>query len=201
MYAKIQDIGCVVMASGRSTRYGRNKLLEDLGGKPVILRTVEGLLAAGLAPLVVTRSDAVSALMAGAGVACARHDGPRKCDTMRVGIESLPPDAAGFLFMPADQPLVLPESLKRLAQQFLAAPTRAVRLGFDDTPGSPVLFPAACRDALLAYDGDRGGSDVLKGRRIPCDIVQAEFPWELWDVDTPEGMARVRSAFFGCRSR
>ena len=195
MHTKIQDIGCVVMASGRSARYGRNKLLEDLGGRPVILRAVDHLLAAGLEPLVVTRSDAVAALMAEAGIACARHDGPRKCDTMHVGLEALPPDAAGFLFMPADQPLVLPESLQRLARQFLAAPDRAVRLGFGDTPGSPVIFPAACRDALLAYAGDRGGSDVLKSQRIPCDTVRAEFPWELWDVDTPEGMARLRAIY------
>ena len=37
----IQDIGCVVMASGLSARYGRNKLLEDLDGKAVIVRVVD----------------------------------------------------------------------------------------------------------------------------------------------------------------
>ena len=194
MRASIQAIGCIVMASGLSARYGRNKLLEELGGRPVIEHTVEHLAAAGLVPLVVTRSDAVSALMNRTGVACVVHDGPLKSDTMRVGIEALSPDAAGFLFMPADQPLTLPDSLRRLAAQFLENPTRAARLGYGDTPGSPVLFPAACRNALLAYRGDRGGADVLKSQRIPCDIVQVSHPWELWDVDTPEGMERVRNA-------
>ena len=194
MRASIQAIGCIVMASGLSARYGRNKLLEELGGRPVIVHTVEHLAAAGLVPVVVTRSDAVSALMNRAGVACVVHDGPLKSDTMRVGIEALSPDAAGFLFMPADQPLTLPDSLRRLASRFLDNPARAVRLGYGDTPGSPVLFPAACRNALLAYRGDRGGADVLKSQRIPCDIVQVSHPWELWDVDTPEGMERVRNA-------
>ncbi len=194
MRASIQAIGCIVMASGLSARYGRNKLLEELGGRPVIVHTVEHLAAAGLVPLVVTRSDAVSALMNRTGVACVIHDGPLKSDTMHVGIEALSPDAAGFLFMPADQPLTLPESLRRLAAQFLENPTRAARLGHGDTPGSPVLFPAACRNALLAYRGDRGGADVLKSQRIPCDIVQVSHSWELWDVDTPEGMERVRNA-------
>ena len=194
MRASIQAIGCIVMASGLSARYGRNKLLEELGGRPVIVHTVEHLAAAGLVPLVVTRSDAVSALMNRTGVACVVHDGPLKSDTMRVGIEALSPDVAGFLFMPADQPLTLPDSLRSLAAQFLENPTRAARLGHGDTPGSPVLFPAACRNALLAYRGDRGGADVLKSQRIPCDIVQVSHPWELWDVDTPEGMERVRNA-------
>ena len=195
MSAGIQDIGCVVMASGLSARYGRNKLLETLGGRAVIVHTVQNLAAAGIVPLVVTRSDAVSALMDRAGIACVRHDGPLKSDTMRAGLEALPPDAAGFLFMPSDQPLVRPDSLRRLAARFLENPARAARLGYGQIPGSPVLFPAACREALLAYRGDRGGADVLKSRRIPCDIVQAAHPWELWDVDTPEAMARVRAIY------
>jgi len=195
MKASIQDIGCVVMASGLSTRYGRNKLLEDLGGRAVIVHTVQNLATAGLVPLVVTRSDAVSALMERAGIACVVHDGPLKSDTMRAGLEALPPDAAGFMFMPADQPLTRPDSLRGLAARFLKNPARAARLGYGDTPGSPVLFPAACREALLAYRGDRGGADVLKIRHIPCDIVQAAYPWELWDVDIPEAMARVRAIY------
>ncbi len=195
MRVGIQNIGCVVMASGLSARYGKDKLLEDLGGRAVVLRTVDSLTSAGLDPLVVTRSDAVAALMEREGVACAVHDGPLKSDTMRTGIEALPPDAAGFLFMPADQPLALPDTLRRLAARYLENPARAARLGYGNTPGSPVLFPAACREALLAYRGDRGGMDVLKSQRIPCDIVQASHPWELWDVDTPEAMARAREIY------
>ena len=195
MSTMIRDIGCVVMASGLSARYGKNKLLEDLGGRAVILRAVDSLEAAGLVPLVVTRSEAVAALMAREGIACVRHDGPLKSDTMHVGINALPPDAAGWLFMPGDQPLARPESLQKLAAQFLAHPDRAVRLAYGDTPGSPVIFPAACRKALLAYNGDRGGMDVLRSERVPCDTVQAAQAWELWDVDTPEAMARVRKVY------
>ena len=72
MTRTIQDIGCVVMASGLSARYGRNKLLEDLGGKAVVVRVVDSLRAAGLAPVVVTRSDAVAALAERAGARCSR---------------------------------------------------------------------------------------------------------------------------------
>lgn len=97
--------------------------------------------------------------------------------------------------MPADQPLVRPASLKKLAEQFLSRPARAVMLGFGDVAGSPVIFPAACRSALLAYRGDRGGKDVLRKHNIPCGIAQAEYEWELWDVDTPEGMERVREVY------
>ena len=194
MPEKKQEIGCVIMASGLSERYGRNKLLEKLGGREVILHTAGNLAEAGFSPVTVTRSTEVKALMDREGIACVLHDGPKKSDTIHAGIEHTTPETAGYLFMPGDQPLVCPESLKKMAEQFLRSPDRAVRLSFEGAPGSPVLFPAFCREKLMAYTGDRGWIEVLKAERIPCDSVEAEAAWELWDVDTPESMEKVRKA-------
>ena len=183
------------MASGLSRRYGRNKLLEDLEGRALILRTADSLTAAGLHPLAVTRSPEVQGLLAREGVACICHDGPLKSDTIHAGLEHLGADYLGYLFMPADQPLALADSLRRLVDVFLQNPFRAARLGYGDAPGSPVIFPAACREALLGYTGDRGGMDVLRRERVPCQMVQASHPWELWDADTHEDMERLRGIF------
>lgn len=187
-------ISCIIMASGLSERYGKNKLLEKLGGREVILHTAGSLIGAGFSPVTVTRSTEVKALMDRKGFACVLHDGPKKSDTIHIGIGHTSPDAAGYLFMPGDQPLVRPESLKKMAEQFLRSPDRAVRLSFEGTPGSPVLFPTFCREKLMAYTGDRGGIEVLKAEHIPCDCVEAGAAWELWDVDTPESMEKVRKA-------
>ena len=189
------EIGCVIMASGLSERYGKNKLLEKLDGREIILHTAGSLKAAGLMALAVTRSVEVKALLDQEGIPCVLHDGPLKSDTIHRGLEALGPDRAGYLFIPGDQPLVRPSSLRKMAEQFMACPQRAVRLGMGDIPGSPVLFPDFCRGSLLAYTGDRGGLEVLKAERVPCDIAQAEYEWELWDVDTPENMEKIRKAF------
>ena len=192
----IKEIGCILMASGLSERYGRNKLLEPMDGREIILHTAGNLQAAGFTPLAVTRSEEIRELMAREGIACVLHDRPKKSDTIRIGLENLEPGRVGFLFMPGDQPLVRPASLRKMAEQFSRCPERAIRLGFGGTPGSPVLFPAFCRDKLMAYTGDRGGMQVLKAERIPCDIVQAEEETELWDADTPESMEKIREAYF-----
>ena len=188
-------VGCIIMASGLSERYGKNKLLEKLDGREVILYAAGALREAGFRPLAVTRSEEVKALMDREVIACILHDGPKKSDTIHTGIRGTAPDAAGYLFVPGDQPLIRPSSLRRMAEHFLSFPERAVRLGYRDIPGSPVLFPAACRGDLLAYDGEQGGKEVIRRKRIPCDLVQAEAAWELWDVDTPEKMEQVRRVF------
>ena len=195
MDTEAKNIGCIILASGLSRRYGKDKLLEKLGDREVILHVADHLREAGLAPLAVTRSRAVEALLDRSGVRRVHHDGARKSDSMHAGIESLPLDTAGYLFMPADQPLVTPDSLRRLAERFGRCPSRAVRLGFGEAVGSPVVFPAAYREDLLAYAGDRGGMDVLRAKNAPCDVVQAGHAWELWDVDTPKSMERVKSVY------
>ena len=188
--------GCILMASGLSERYGRNKLLEKLDGREILLHAAGNLQEAGFLPLAVTRSEAVLELMEREGIPCVLHNGPRKSDTIHAGLKRLDPDLPGYLFMPGDQPLVRPASLHRMAEHFSAFPQRAVRLGFGHTAGSPVLFPAFCREKLLAYTGDRGGMEVLRAEQIPCDITEAEYPWELWDADTPEKMEEIRKAYF-----
>ena len=135
----IQRIGCILMASGLSQRYGKNKLLELLDGREIILHTADRLIEAGLQPLTVTRSPDVKVLLDREGIACVLHDGPLKSDTIHRGLENLPSDTAGFLFMPADQPLVRSASLRRMAVQFFRNSGRAVRLCFGQTPGSPVI--------------------------------------------------------------
>lgn len=193
MSGDYRKIRCVIMASGLSERYGKNKLLEKLEGREVILHTADSLREAGFVPVTVTRNAEIKALMEHEGIDCILHNGPKKSDTMHAGIRSAGPDTAGYLFMPGDQPLVRPDSLRRLAEQFFRCPERVVRLGYEDKPGSPVLFPAGFREDLLAYEGDRGGMEVIREKAVPCDAVQAENEWELWDVDTPEKMAQVRA--------
>ena len=201
MTERNREIGCIIMASGLSERYGRNKLLEKLDGREILLHTAGSLAAAGFSPLIVTRSKAVRDLAERERYRCVLHDGPLKSDTIHAGLAYLEPDRAGYLFIPGDQPLVRPESLQRMAEQFRACPERAIRLGFNGTVGSPVLFPAFCREKLLAYTGDRGGVEVLRTERIPCDPVQAAFEWELWDVDTPENLNRIEKAYDSIRQR
>ena len=53
----MSHIGCIVMASGASTRFGSNKLMASFMGKPLIQHVIETAQTAGLEPIVVTIDD------------------------------------------------------------------------------------------------------------------------------------------------
>ena len=188
---QMDRIGCIVMASGRSLRFGTNKLLAKLGGKEIILHVTGSLRMAGLRPLAVTRSCEVKELLDKEGTACILHDRPLKSDTMHIGMRNLPADLEGWLFVPADQPLILPSSIRRMAEKLRSDPLRAVRLGYGGKAGSPVLFPAVMRDALMELHQDAGGSGIFRQGTRAWQIEEAEYEWELWDVDTPEDLQKA----------
>ena len=205
-------IGCVIMASGASRRFGggKNKLLELLGEREVILHTAENVKAAGLFPVIVTRSEEVAELVKRNGYECVLHHDPEKSATIRQGLEFLSGSRdAGCLFIPGDQPLIRPDSIRRMMEAFRKSIKKdqetkesggsIVRLSIKGEGKSPVLFPSSVFPKLLALKGNDGGSALLKAEREedlpPVLLVEAEEEAELWDCDTLSDLQRIRNFY------
>ncbi len=214
------NVGCILMASGASKRFGgmKNKLLEDICGKAVFLRTADALNAAGLDPLIVTRS--LEICEAADKYSCLFHEDPEKSATVRRGLGSLMDRyeeagtaLAGCLFIPGDQPLVRARSIRRMLKAFENDPEAVIRLGLDNRGGSPVIFPSRMFPELMKLTGEQGGSTLLApappaDRKRSCRtegqedappvfcsriiVVEAEDASELMDVDTPEELEKIR---------
>ena len=74
--------GCVLMASGLSTRFGSNKLLAPFDGQPLLCRAFAATDTPQLsARIVVTRSAQVQALCKAQGVPVLLHALPGRNDT------------------------------------------------------------------------------------------------------------------------
>ncbi len=185
-------IGCVVMASGQASRFGGGKLLASLGGRSVLSRTLAcvkdqpGLevKAASIFPQI--REEAVRC-----GVPCVIPEGPALSDTIRAGLSGEWTERwAGCLFLPGDQPLIRPETIRNMILLFLEDCSAPVRLSWEGKAASPVLFPARMFGALQSLSGEQGGNVLLKGRS-DVRLCEAKYEWELWDIDTPGDLARI----------
>lgn len=115
------------------------------------------------------------------------------------------PSADACLFCPADQPLVTEESLRRMLQVFgdvsstsdvsgtsdahgPSGISRIIRLSFRGQAGAPVLFPASLFPELMKLPPASGGKAVIARHPELVTAVEAQFPEELSDVDTPEDL-------------
>ena len=84
--------GCVLMASGLSTRFGSNKLLTPFGpgGEPMLRRAFAATDTPLLASrVVVARSPELETLCREVSVPCLLHALPGRNDTVRLGLEAL----------------------------------------------------------------------------------------------------------------
>ena len=190
-------IGCVIMASGEGKRFGSNKMLADIKGLSLVVRTMRSV-PRGFDLVVSTRWPEVAELCRSEHVACVLHDGTLRSESVRAGLgRGLERGWKGCLFLPGDQPLVSEASFKALARAFSrSGGTAPVRLACQGVPASPVLFPASMFGDLMELEGKSGGGPLLKGRD---DIVLVEArAYELWDVDTSKGVRRIGEYLSDC---
>lgn len=184
----------LVLAAGFARRMGRQKLLLDLRGKPVVRWSVETVLPHVGDLVVVTGhdEDGVRAALEGLPVRFARNPRPQagQGSSIAVGMAALKPWTAAVLIALGDQPR-LPEGviagLLRAREQTGKAVAAPVYQG---TQGTPVLFGAEVFGELAALDGDAGARSVVQARpeRVARVPVDAPMPP---DVDTPEDYAKL----------
>lgn len=181
-------IGCVILAAGLASRFGRNKLLEPWQGKALVQWALDALAAARLAPVcVVTAYAEVEALAAAYGCRVVRNEAPALGigRSVMLGTRALLPERCdGILFLVADQPRLRAQTVAALADCFRAEPTRIVVPTAGARQGNPCIFPAALFPELLALRGDRGGKLVVRAHPELVKAVPVP-PEELDDIDQP----------------
>ena len=193
---KSLTVGCVIMASGLSRRFGANKLLADFCGQPMLCRAFAATATPGIAArIVVTRSEDVQALCRTQGVPVLLHSLPGRNDTVRLGLSALLeqlPELSGCMFLPGDQPLLRRETVKETEREIF-------RLGAvaDNDPaplvGSPVLFGSSFFSELLTLPENKGGNVLLKKYPAQVRTVCIAAPMELLDADTPQVLQQLEA--------
>lgn len=194
-------VGCVVLANGRSERFGSQKLLADLDGVTVLDRTLDAVEASGLPCVVAVGEGPVAEKVKARGMATVVPEGPDQSDSMVAGIHAFQ-DRPAILFVQGDQPLLQADDLIALVEAASRNPDHVVRLAEGGEPKSPVLFPARLYGALLAVKGDVGGAAVLRDRpdlEGSTVFVEAVGAHDTMDVDTPDALEKA-VAILGTRS-
>ena len=93
----------------------------------------------------------------------------------------------------ADQPWLKRDSVEALAALWAQHPAKIAAMAHGGVRGNPCLFPARFYPELLALNGDRGGSAVIRNHEADLILLEADA-LELTDIDTPEALKQAGSA-------
>lgn len=185
-------LGCVVMAAGRSVRFGSNKLDAVANGQSLIFHALEAVPASRLERVVVvTQFPEIMRCAKDFHFAAIYNDRPELgiSRTIALGLTELR-DCGAAMFMVADQPLLRRESVEALLDFYLREPDSIAALGSGGVRGNPCVFPSRFFPELLALSGDRGGSAVIRAHEDALRLLEVEAR-ELADVDTPQALKQL----------
>src|SRR2546422_5459721 len=144
---------------------GRNKMLLELGGEPLVRRAARRALEAGLSPVVMVLGHEAERLrveLAGLPCDCAinpDYTGPTS-GSLHLGLERLPADVEAVVVLLADMVLVTRQMLDGLVA---AARREAARLfvsRYGDVTAPPLLFRRSLFGELMAWTGGGCGQGV-----------------------------------------
>lgn len=191
--APVENLGCVIMASGLGRRFGSNKLIADFNGRPMLawaLDATEGVFARRV---VVTRHDTVEAYCQERGIAVIRHELPYRSDTVRLGLDFIGDEISGCMFCPGDQPLLLRETVHTMALTAARLPEYIWQLTDGERPGTPVVFPKWAFEELRSLPDGKGGNVLAKKYPEQVRFVPTRDSYELLDVDQPDDLNTLTS--------
>ena len=186
----------VVLAAGASSRFGKDKNLLDLGGVPMLQRTVScytkaqkvGDVLVVVGPGQKPQWQWLSSLR----VHLTENPDPTKgmISSLRVGLNSAWVRDKDFLVSPADVPFVKPEMVDRLIVDFRSRQAEIVIPAYKGLGGHPGVYSAALQKEFFLHGDTSGTKEVLLRHRARTIRIAVPDPDVCFDVDT-EADARI----------
>jgi molybdenum cofactor cytidylyltransferase len=190
----------ILLAAGSSRRFGAaNKLLADLGGKPLVRRSAEALCASRICGVVVVTGpepERIMEALAGLDVRFVHNEAFADGigGSVATGVAALPPATRGAVIVQGDMPALTSMLIDRLIDAFLAA--GAERLTFpvlaDGSQRNPVVWPAQAFAELRSLSGDKGAKALIQARRTSAITVPVAEADLFTDIDTQDELRAWR---------
>lgn len=177
-----------VLAAGKSLRFGGNKLLAEVKGKPLFQYTLERLAAFRDFPaFIVTGYEEIAEKAGSQGFCVIRNNTPQLgiSHSIRLAIKACTreyPDIQGILFCVCDQPGLSASTMQRIFNEAFLHRGRIICACHEGKTGNPVLWDRQFFKDLLALGGDEGGRRLLARFASYVRHVEA-LEEELKDID------------------
>ncbi len=197
---KGRHVAAVVLAAGRSTRMGAvNKMLAEIGGKPLVRIAAEQAVASRAKPVIVVTGherEKVETALSGLPVRLVHN--PDFADglgtSLKAGIAAVPDEADAAIVCLGDMPQVDAALINKLVSAF--DPERGALIvvpSIDGRRGNPVVWSRRFFHDLMSIQGDIGARHLIGTYAEAVVEVPVVGEAALTDVDTPESLSAVKS--------
>jgi molybdenum cofactor cytidylyltransferase len=176
-----------------------NKLLADVGGKPMVSHVAGALAGANVVSITVVTGHQAEAVKSALGELAADYvHNPDYAEglstSLRAGVASLADDIDGVVICLGDMPLVSSSDIDNLIAAFDPLEGRGICVPVSGRKrGNPVLWAKSYLTEIAGLGGDVGARHLLEQHADQVYEVPVSGDGVLTDIDTPERLAELRS--------
>lgn len=199
-------IHLILLAAGFSRRFGENKLLATLQGKPLYLHVLENLAELKnnkrkdiTSLTVVTRYQEIAreAEKRGIAVAWNNHSEDGISSSLQTGLAVVSTGNREnekekfYCFFVGDQPYMKLETIEEFLDGFAQSNKGIGCVSREGRTGNPVIFSGKYVGELMALTGDVGGKQVLRKHEEDVFYYEVHEKQQLLDIDRPEHLTEA----------
>ncbi|MFY9151900.1 MAG: NTP transferase domain-containing protein [Prolixibacteraceae bacterium] len=192
---KRKTIDCLILAAGKSTRMGTQKLLLDYENSSIIKSIVTKSLNSNASQTyVVTGSHKHEIRNELEGLAVEFVENERfeegMLSSVQAGVSAIPETTDGMLILLGDQPMVSTQLINRLITSFRKTEKCLIIPTFNGRRGHPVLISSKYKNQISSLNPEVGLRELFA--KYSHDILEVEAGTSeiLNDIDTPEDYRR-----------
>ncbi|MGB0554368.1 MAG: NTP transferase domain-containing protein [Alphaproteobacteria bacterium] len=192
------NVAAIVLAAGQSRRMGKqNKLLAEIDGVPMVVRTVNAIQQSTVSSITVVlghEAKAVEAVLAGRNLQFVLNPdfAGGLSTSLKRGLSVMPADVDAALICLGDMPRISSVEIERLIAAFapneghvICVPTH------NGKRGNPVLLGRRFFAEIQDIGGDVGAKYLIGAYPKLVQEVEMADNAVLLDIDTPEALARI----------
>lgn len=189
-----KNIALVLLAAGAGQRFGSNKLLERINGKPMAFNGMELKAFTSFSEkYVVTGYDEIAAKAESLGYTVIINDRPEDgiSRSLKLGLKNAllkDPELDAVMFSVCDQPYITNETVDGLKKAYMMSEKGIAGINCDGGPGNPNIIGKKYFAELFCLEGDTGGKRVIRRHTDDIILIDAQNGKELRDIDKREDM-------------
>ena len=187
-------VGIIYLASGNSRRFGQNKLLKNIGEKPMYRYGLDQLINickhhTDWEIIVVTQHEKIKEQIKKdpVKIAFCKESKYGISYSIKAGIKEAK-DPTYYAFFVADQPDMKEETMEGFLSFMEDGAYELGCVKTEEQLGNPVWFDQKYKEELFSLTGDQGGKKILKKHIEKARFFSVLEKSELCDIDYPKEM-------------
>jgi len=191
-------LSMLVLAAGKSTRMlGRNKLLENVEGVPMIRRVVQTALASRVDEVIVVlgwEEGKVRSALAGlhCKITVNRNFEEGQSSSVRAGLTEISSSSRALLILPGDVAKIDVTSINLVIDRYDNGGCPIVVAGYEGRSGHPILFDKQLLPEVGRINEETFGlKAVVSKHRDKVCLIETGSPYVLKDVDTARDLKEL----------